>query len=141
MPLPTPEPGLVIRYQFLWSHEFDGGDEEGETIRPCLILSAKQLGNGATTVRVVPITHRPPTNPASEIPPAVRKHLGLDEAPSWIILTELNEFIWPGRYVFQIPGTLDRFDHGVVPPMLLKRVVASILSIDNRVKRLMARRD
>ncbi len=141
MPLPTPETGLVIRYQFLWSHEFDQGEEDGETIRPCLIVSAKPSGNGANTVKVVPITHRPPTNPAIEIPPAVRRHLGLDAGPSWIILTELNEFIWPGRYVFQIPGALDRFDHGFLPRALFKRVVASILSLDNRFKRLMARRD
>jgi hypothetical protein len=37
-------------------------------------------------------------NPASavEIPLPVKRHLGLDDNPSWIVVAEGNEFLWPG---------------------------------------------
>jgi hypothetical protein len=34
---------------------------------------------------------------ASRIPAATKRRLGLDDARSWIIVTESNRFIWPGR--------------------------------------------
>jgi hypothetical protein len=34
---------------------------------------------------------------AVEIPAVVKRHLGLDEARSWIVVSEINRFIWPGR--------------------------------------------
>ncbi len=50
------------------------------------------------TVVCVPITHTPPSDPADavEIPPALKAHLGLDDLPSWIVVTETNDFLWPG---------------------------------------------
>jgi hypothetical protein len=44
---------------------------------------------------VLPITHRPPdhTNLAVEIPAKVNKRLQLDDARSWVVLSEWNEFI------------------------------------------------
>ena len=83
MPLPTPEPGLVICYEFLWSHERDQGFEDGEKRRPALILSVDRLDQLRTKVIVVPITHRTTSRqePAIEIPAAVRAHLGLDNKP------------------------------------------------------------
>jgi hypothetical protein len=49
-------------------------------------------------VAVVPITHLPHSDPhvAIEIPPAVKKDLGLDEERSWIVVDEFNTFTWPG---------------------------------------------
>jgi hypothetical protein len=38
MPLPTPEPGLVVGYAYLWQDEFDRGQEEGTKDRPCAIV-------------------------------------------------------------------------------------------------------
>jgi hypothetical protein len=48
-------------------------------------------------VRVLPVTHRP-TEPhrSIEIPPKVKRYLGLDADASWIVLDEVNEFFWPG---------------------------------------------
>ena len=31
-----------------------------------------------------------------ELPAAVKRRLGLDGAPSWIVTSELNRFVWPG---------------------------------------------
>ncbi len=48
-------------------------------------------------VRVLPITHTPPANPADaiEIPAAVKNRLRLDHERSWIVLTEATAL--PGR--------------------------------------------
>lgn len=40
MSLPAPQPGLVICYSFLWSHEHRRGQEEGRKDRPCVIVLA-----------------------------------------------------------------------------------------------------
>jgi PemK-like, MazF-like toxin of type II toxin-antitoxin system len=79
--LPTPQPGLVISYAYLWSREHDRGTEEGVKDRPCAIVAARQIIEGREVVTVVPITHMPPTNRADavEIPPALKSHLGLDD--------------------------------------------------------------
>ncbi|MFN3717301.1 MAG: hypothetical protein ACK4UW_00195 [Rhizobium rhizophilum] len=47
---------------------------------------------------MLPITHSPPTDPAwaIEIPAATKRRLGLDDMPSFIVLTEANRFLWPG---------------------------------------------
>ena len=40
MAIPTPEPGLVISYAYLWDHEAQRGQEEGRKDRPCVIALA-----------------------------------------------------------------------------------------------------
>jgi hypothetical protein len=54
--------------------------------------------SGDRLVLVLPVTHVPPADPALavEIPPATTRRLGLDEARSWVVLTEANRFRWPG---------------------------------------------
>jgi hypothetical protein len=39
MPLPRPQPGLVICYEFLWSQEHEAGAAQGEKKRPCVVLA------------------------------------------------------------------------------------------------------
>ena len=60
MSWPDPEPGLVIRYAFLWRREADAGLEEGLKDRPCAIVLAVKSEIGETTVYVLPITHSAP---------------------------------------------------------------------------------
>lgn len=38
MSLPRPQPGLVIRYAYLWKREYDQGRDEGSKDRPCAIV-------------------------------------------------------------------------------------------------------
>ena len=47
---------------------------------------------------MLPITHTPPSSPnlAIEIPHVTKRRLGLDDARSWVVLTEANRFTWPG---------------------------------------------
>ena len=117
MPLPEPHPGLVIHYSYLWAREHSSGGEEGRKNRPCAIVLARQVTPEVTVVTVVPVTHSPPVTPADaiEIPAQVKHHLGLDHAKSWAVLTEVNQFIWPGPDLTMIPGT-SRYHFGVLPP-------------------------
>ena len=59
MPIPTPEPGLVISYAYLWHHESQAGQEEGRKDRPSVIvLAVERQADDATLVTVLPITHK-----------------------------------------------------------------------------------
>ncbi|MFZ1962214.1 MAG: hypothetical protein WAU78_01870 [Roseiarcus sp.] len=87
MAIPTPEPGLVISYAYVWDHEAQSGQEEGRKDRPCVIaLAVERRQVGETLVTVLPVTHRPPKDTAAavEIPRAVKRHLGLDDQRSWV---------------------------------------------------------
>jgi hypothetical protein len=69
------------------------------------VISAVARENG-TQLLVAPVTHAQPEHggEAMEIPAIVKKQLGLDVERSWIVLTELNLFIWPGPDVRIAPG-------------------------------------
>ena len=123
MAIPTPEPGLVISYAYLWRHEHDAGHEEGRKDRPSVIVLAVERSDAGTIVTVLPITHRPPADPraAVEIPAAVKRHLGLDDARSWVVVSEGNEFVWPGCDLRKRPRS-DRYDYGFLPPRFFDRV-------------------
>jgi hypothetical protein len=76
-------------------------------------------------VTVIPVTHTPPSDPADavEIPAALKTHLGLDDLPSWIVVTETNDFLWPGPDLRPVPGTTpSRFDYGMLPPRFFAHV-------------------
>ena len=127
MAIPSPEPGLVISYAYLWHHEHLAGREEGIKHRPAVIvLAVTRDGDDPTEVTVLPITHRPPDNPAwaVEIPPQVKRHLGLDDARSWIIVAEGNDFLWPGYDLRKITGT-DQYHYGFLPPRFFNQVLAT----------------
>lgn len=129
MALPDPELGLVISHLYLWHHEHNAGRDEGTKARPCVIvLAIERPADGAILVRVAPVTHRPPSIEAAalEIPLAVKRHLGLDDARSWIILDEVNEFAWPGFDLRPIPPSRDRFAYGFLPPRLFEQVMAKL---------------
>lgn len=83
-----------MRYAYLWRTEFLRGREEGVKDRPCALL----LALADEWVVVLPITHRPPSDPAHgvEIPAATKRRLGLDDERSWIIVSKANCFVRPG---------------------------------------------
>jgi hypothetical protein len=123
MALPDPQLGLVISYSFLWYDEHRAGIEEGRKDRPCVVvLSIRVDDSGDTMVRVAPMTHSPPRDAeaAIEIPAAVKRHLGLDDARSWVILDEYNEFAWPGYDLRPIPRSGNRIAYGFLPPRLFE---------------------
>ena len=96
----TTRPGRTVR----------GTKGQAERDRPCRRARSRWR---ATVVTVLPITHSVPGDPASsvEIPLAVKRHLGLDDDPSWIVVAEGNEFVWPGYDLSKLPHS-DRYDYG-----------------------------
>jgi len=130
---PEPIPGLIIRYSYLWHREHLEGRDEGQKDRPCAIIAALRTDeNGDTRVLVLPITHSPPDHPsmAIEIPPRVKERLQLDDARSWIVVSEWNEFIWPGPDLRRLPGAADAsIAYGVMPPALFAKVRERFLSV------------
>jgi hypothetical protein len=135
MAVPEPQLGLVISYAYLWHHEHRAGREEGVKDRPCvIILAMKDAGDGTITVRVAPVTHAQPGNPATalELPLAVKRHLGLDSDRSWIIVDEVNEFAWPGFDLRPLPRTRDSFAYGFLPPRLFADLMMKLRGVWDR---------
>lgn len=131
----APAPGQVIGYAYLWSHEHDRGRQEAVKDRPCAVIltvrrESVEPGSSArpvadTMVYLLPITSVPPAaeGEAVAVPAATRRRLGLQEAPCWIVLTELNRFVWPGpdlRPVERPAGAFYSF--GLLPKALFDRV-------------------
>lgn len=130
MSLPAPAPGLIIGYAYLWHDEHLSGAEEGRKDRLCAIVLVATDDEGDMIVYVVPVTHRQPQDAhAVAIPASVKRRLGLDDAPSWIVTSELNRFVWPGYDLRPIArDRLDTFAWGFLPTEifdLVKRGIAA----------------
>ena len=138
MALPEPVAGLVIRYSYLWYREHLEGRDEGQKDRPCAIVAALRVDEyGDTRVLVLPISHSPPDNPALavEIPAAAKKRLKLDDARSWVILSEWNEFVWPGPDLRRRPGKTEAtVAYGMISPSLFATIRDKFLAIANAGK-------
>ena len=132
MAIPEPQLGLIISYAYLWHHEHRRGWEEGRKDRPCVIvLAIERAGDDGTLVRVAPVTHSPPddASAAMELPAGVKRYLGLDTERSWVILDEINEFVWPGFDLRPIPRSRDRFDYGFLPPRLFDQLMVKLRQV------------
>jgi hypothetical protein len=127
-----PERGSVIRYSYLWADETARGHEEGQKDRPALVLALSvKTGDRLAQVLALAITHTPPAQPSDAVPfpQPVKLAIGLDDAPSWIVTTEANAFIWPGPDVRPVPGrTPVTMIYGRVPTGLLTQVARSYLA-------------
>jgi hypothetical protein len=132
--LQPPPRGSIIRYAYLWADEHQRGWEEARKERPVLVLALSVVrNNGTTEVLVVAITHSAPSreSDAVALPAAVKRQLGLDGAPSWIVTTEANAFLWPGPDIRPVPGRKpSTVVYGEIPEPLLRKVARSFL--DNR---------
>ena len=136
MALPDPKPGLVIRYDYLWADEAEVGRESGKDRPACLIAASDATANPRFVV-ILPITHSPPRRgDAVEIPARVRAAIGLDDAPSWVIVSEHNVEQWPNRLA-AIPGRSGVVAYGFIPPGLFAQIKAKFLTIakQRRVRR------
>ena len=125
MALPTPAPGLVIRYSYLWMREHAAGRDEGVKDRPCAIVVMLTDEDGDQVVTVLPITHTPPSDPsqAVEIPAETKRRLRLDRDRSWVMLTEANQFVWPEPDLRPaMPGNMGSVAYGVLPEALFNDI-------------------
>ena len=131
MPLPEARPGLVFRYEYLWKRQASAGQTVGEKERPACMVLAVAGQAGGQRVLIVPITSQLPAGnvPVVEIPPAVKRHLGLDvDYPSWIILNEANIDSWPTPDMRPIPGKPGVFEYGLLPLKLVNGIREIILA-------------
>ena len=122
--------GWIFRYSYLWDWQHREGREEGDKDRPCLVLAIVTVTEaGAPVVRVLPITHAPPADPADaiEIPAVLKIRLRLDHERSWIVLTESNRFIWPGPDLRSVDS--DTGYYGALTPGLFAEVKRRFLAI------------
>lgn len=94
----TPQPGDVLSYAYLWAREAATGQEEGLKDRPVVVVLAVTGVGTSLKLTVAPITHSAPDGLADavEVPVTVKRDLGLDRERSWIVVTEVNSFLWPG---------------------------------------------
>jgi hypothetical protein len=136
--LPAPQPGLVIRYSYLWADEAAQGQEEGTKERPAaVVLVVDEPKSAAPRVYVLPITHSAPAKgvEALEIPSTVARKAGLDAARSWVVLSEFNEFVWPGFDLALIPGRdPPTVAYGYLTPGFFSRLRDRWLDLDAAAK-------
>ena len=130
MALPQPRPGLVFRYDYLWTREAAGGLDQGKE-RPACLLAASDSTSNPRFVVILPITHSPPTGGtvAIEIPAKVRQAIGLDDAPSWVVVSENNVDEWPNGGLAPLPGRPGVFGYGFLPPSLFAQIKARFLAL------------
>lgn len=113
----------MIRYSYLWEREAREGREEGVKDRPCAIVLVLLRDGDAPIVRVLPVIHSAPADPADalEIPLPTKQRLGLDSDRSWVVLTEANDFVWPGPDLRPaVSGDLSSVAYGMLPPVFIK---------------------
>src|SRR3546814_11248210 len=117
------------------------GHDHAKAQPTCIVAAIKRLVR-PRYVRLLPLTHTPPTGDTVgvEIPPKVKQALRLDDEPSWVIVSEHNVDEWPIAGVSAVPGTRDGFAYGLVPPGLFRLHRARVLEPARRTKAGAARR-
>ena len=134
MKVPTePRIGAVISYSYLRADEADLGRREGTKDRPAAIVMARADLGPAKVAYVLPITHVPPgprdKDRKVEVPAHIKRRLGLDDHRSWIVVDELNVFVWPGFDLKPVPNSdPPTCEYGILPQSFFDMVKARMLA-------------
>lgn len=130
MPIPEPKPGLVVRYDYLWSREAAGGGMQGKD-RPACLVAASDSQTTPRFVLLLPITHSAPGEDTIgiEIPAKVKQAIGLADQPSWVIVSEYNVDEWPNAGLSALPGDPGQYAYGFIPPDLFAQIKAKFLDL------------
>jgi hypothetical protein len=85
-------------------------------------------------VVILPITHTPPAGDTVgvEFPARVRQAIGLDDAPSWVVVSEHNIDEWPNAGLAPVPGRPGVFSYGFIPPGLFAQIKTKFLELTQR---------
>lgn len=113
------EAGQVYRYSYLWSSQFEAGEESGRKDRPVCLLLGANAASGA--LFLFPISTREPKDKSGsiEIPPAERRLGGLDR-PFWLIITEYNRTSADTPYDFITMRPMGRFSAAFLREIALR---------------------
>jgi hypothetical protein len=98
MRIPDEPPiGNLVAYEYLWLSQRNAR-EDGAKVYPVALIFAKRIVASVTMAYAIGMSHKPPdaSEKAIEVPRKLKRHLGLDEEPSWMYTDQLNEFTWPG---------------------------------------------
>lgn len=144
MSVPRPLPGLVIHYSYLWNSQARSGLTEGTKDRPCVIIAVGSEPSGDYRVSVLPITHATPQHAGDGValPLPTKQRLGLDDQDSWVVVTELNRFSWPGFDLRSIPNR-PAWDcvYGFLPPKLFHQIKTRLMASVRDQRLAVSRRD
>src|SRR6185312_12448352 len=102
---PEPKPGLVIRYDYLWTREAAAGKQQSKD-RPACLVAASDSTVRPRFVVILPITHSAPTNDT------------VDE--------------WPNAGIAPLPGRPDIFSYGFIPPRLFTQIRERFLELSEQ---------
>ena len=94
MKIPAKPPvGWLIAYDYVWASSFKHRDD-GEKTYPVAIVAARHDLGPFSLAYVLAISHRAPVagDRAIHVPPKLKRHLGLDDAPSWVYTDQANVF-------------------------------------------------
>jgi hypothetical protein len=124
---------LVIRYDYLWTHEAAVGRDQGKERPACLVAASDSIASPRFVV-ILPITHTPPDKDTVgvEIPAKVGQAIGLDDARSWVIVSEHNIDEWPNGGLAPLPGRRGVFSYGFIPPSLFAQIKAKFLELSQQ---------
>lgn len=94
--------------------------------------SSSDSKGDAVRVTVAAVAHTQPHADiiALDMPPKVKQHLGLDDARSWIVVDEVNQFDWPGFDLRPVPGRGDKYVYGFMPCKLYEAARTKLLEIN-----------
>jgi len=138
---PEPKSGLVVRYDYLWTHESAAGRHQGKD-RPACLVAASDSWTKPRFVVLLPITHTWPDGNTIgiEIPAKVKQAIGLDDARSWVIVSEYNVDEWPNGGLSPVPGKSGVSEYGFIPPGLFAQIKARFLELARQNKSDVVRR-
>ena len=127
---PRPPVGHVIAYEYLWASQ-ENATEDGRAAYPAAIIMARDDLGPAPIAYALGISHSPPKEGqrAMLMPPKLKRHLGLDDLPSWVVVCETNDFLWPGPDLRPADPA-----YGMLPPRFFAHVRDRILQAHARRK-------
>src|SRR3981189_3340521 len=125
---------MLVRYNDLWTQAAARRDQGKD--RPACLVAASDSQTRPRFVVLLPITHTPPDGDTIgiEIPAKVKQAIGLDDARSWVIVSEHNIDEWPNAGLSPVPGKPGVFGYGFIPPGLFAQIKARFLELARQNK-------
>lgn len=134
MALPTPRPGLVVGYDFLFREQADAGQENASKPHPAAIILITKT-DVQTRVSLLAISHSPPRRGEEayhlKLASTECRLMGLDHGDHWINLRDINSFDWPGYDL--VPSAPGRsYVYGTMSRSTFVRVVNALKAAAGR---------
>ena len=98
MKIPLKPPvGHLIAYEYLWASQHQTRDDGAKTYPAAIVMTRDDLAPFPLAY-VLGISHKPPRadERALEVLSKLKRHLGMDDQPTWIYTDQINIFAWPG---------------------------------------------